>query len=149
MFRAWPSRRARLARSSALQSRLAERRLSGDATLSIRIPTRFERRGYAKRIIGPDGERVVVAPAPARLEDPLIRALAHAWRWKLMLESGGYGSVGELAAAEKVNFSYLCRFLRLTLPEPSMIDRIFEGHEGTETYGGRPVYVGMDSFAAS
>jgi len=112
---------------------IAERRLSGGDALTIRIPMRFERRGYAKRIIGPDGERVVAAPAPAGLEDPLIRALARAWRWKRMLDSGGYSSVGELAAAEKVNFSYLCRFLRLTLLEPAVIDRILEGQEGTET----------------
>ena len=113
---------------------IPERRLSGDGdALTIRIPMRFERRGYAKRIIGPDGERVVVAPAPAGLEDPLIRALARAWRWKRMLESGGYGSVGELAAAEKVNFSYLCRFLRLTLLEPGVIDQVLEGREGAET----------------
>ena len=113
---------------------IAERRLSGDGdALTIRIPMRFERRGYAKRIIGPDGERIMVAPAPAGLEDPLIRALARAWRWKRMLESGGYGSVGELAAAEKVNFSHLCRFLRLTLLEPAVIDRILEGRGRAET----------------
>ena len=113
---------------------IAERRLSGDGdALTIRIPMRFERRGYAKRIIGPDGERVVAAPAPAGLEDPLIRALARAWRWKRMLDSGGYSSVGELAAAENVNFSYLCRFLRLTLLEPATIERILEGRERAET----------------
>ena len=54
-----------------------------------------------------------------------------------MLEGGEYGSIEELARAEKINPSYLARVLRLTLLAPEITesildgDRIRRGHPGT------------------
>ena len=59
----------------------------------------------------------------------LIKALARAHRWETKLESGEYASVTELAAAEKVNQSYLCRILRLTLLAPDIVERILDGRQ--------------------
>ncbi len=96
-------------------------------TLSVRIPMTFAPRGGRKRIVGPDGEPVLPAARPVGLDDPLIRALARAWRWKRMLESGGYASIAELAAAEKVNFSLMCRTLRLTMMAPGKVEAVLAG----------------------
>jgi len=41
--------------------------------------------------------------------------LRRAYRWKRMLESGEFNSISDLAAAEKINHSYVRRILRLTL----------------------------------
>lgn len=111
---------------------IAEKRMSDSGeTLSVRIPMRFEPRGGRKRIIGPGGEPIVAdAPMPSRVDDVLIRALAKAWRWKRMLEGGRFASIGDLAAAEKVNFSYLCRVLKLSLMPPSMVEAILDGRQG-------------------
>jgi hypothetical protein len=49
-----------------------------------------------------------------------------------MLESGEYASVTELAAAEKINQSYLCRVLRLTLLAPKMAEAILDGRPPPE-----------------
>jgi hypothetical protein len=107
---------------------IAETHLSRDGeTLTVRLPMTLQPRGSRKRIIGPDGEPVTTAPVIAGLESPVVRALARAWRWKRMLEGGGYGSVGDLAAAEKVNHSYLCRMLRLALLEPEVVEVIVAG----------------------
>ena len=46
-----------------------------------------------------------------------------------MLESGEYSSLTELAAAEKINLSYLSRVLRLTLLAPEIIEVILEGRQ--------------------
>jgi hypothetical protein len=46
--------------------------------------------------------------------------LARAHRWQGMLEGGEYGSIEELARAEKINPSYLARVLRLTLLAPEI-----------------------------
>jgi len=43
-----------------------------------------------------------------------------------VIESGEYASVTELAKAEKVNQSYACRMLRLTLLSPSIIKIILD-----------------------
>jgi hypothetical protein len=48
----------------------------------------------------------------------MIKAIACAFRWRPQLEEGQYGSVVELAEAEKINKSYVSRILRLSLLAP-------------------------------
>jgi hypothetical protein len=50
-----------------------------------------------------------------------------AHRWQHMLESGEYRSIAELAAAERINASYLARVLRLTLLSPNVVEAILGG----------------------
>jgi hypothetical protein len=69
----------------------------------------------------------VFSTDPARTDNAVIKALARAHRWKRIIESAGYGSVAELAAREKINQSYLCRILRLTLLAPEIAEAILEG----------------------
>jgi hypothetical protein len=56
-----------------------------------------------------------------------VKALARAHRWQGMLDSGEYGSIEELARAERINPSYLARVLRLTLLAPEIVDAILDG----------------------
>jgi hypothetical protein len=46
-----------------------------------------------------------------------------------MLESDRYPSIRALAEAEKVNESYLCRMLRLTLHAPYVVEVIANGDQ--------------------
>jgi hypothetical protein len=66
----------------------------------------------------------------------LVRALARAHRWKDMLESGSFSSITELAEAERVNRSYLCRMLRLTLLAPEITSNILDGASGESELNG-------------
>jgi hypothetical protein len=66
------------------------------------------------------GRRVVVDSA-------IVKALGRAHRWKAMLESGEYASLTELARAEKINLSYLCRVLRLTILAPDIAEALLNG----------------------
>ena len=59
----------------------------------------------------------------------LVKALARAHRWNRLLESGRYGSAAHLAAAEKINPSYVSRVLRLTLLAPDIVEGIVEGRQ--------------------
>jgi hypothetical protein len=43
-----------------------------------------------------------------------------------MLEDGDFGGITELAAAEKIDRSYLCRVLRLTLVAPDLVKAIMD-----------------------
>ena len=58
-----------------------------------------------------------------------MKALARAHRWQRMLESGECASITELAAAEKIDRSYLCRVLRLTLLAPELVEAIMGGRQ--------------------
>ena len=46
-----------------------------------------------------------------------------------MLETGRYGTIDELAAAEKVNSSCVSRLLRLTLLAPDIVAAILDGRQ--------------------
>ncbi|WP_318987433.1 hypothetical protein [Falsiroseomonas ponticola] len=59
----------------------------------------------------------------------LVKAAARAFRWRRMMEAGRYGTISELAAAEKINSSYVSRLLRLTLLAPDIVDAILDGRQ--------------------
>jgi hypothetical protein len=103
----------------------AESRLDGN-TLVVRIPMRFQRRGGRKRIVAPDGTEIVPVNKP-QPDGTLVKALARAHKWKRMLENGEYGTLAELADAERISRSYVCRVLRLTLLAPEIVERILDG----------------------
>jgi hypothetical protein len=102
-----------------------ETRLDG-STLVVRIPMRFQRRGGRKRIVAPDGSELAPNSKP-QPDGTLVKALARAWRWQRMLESSEYGTLVELADAEGIRRSYVCRVLRLTLLAPDIVERILDG----------------------
>jgi hypothetical protein len=101
--------------------------LDGD-TITVFIPMTWKRRGGRKVIIAPDGSDAW-APAKARPDETLIRALARAHRWNRMLEAGRYRSAQEIADAEKIGRSFVSRLLRLTLLAPDIQEAILEGRQ--------------------
>lgn len=64
-----------------------------------------------------------------KIEHSRGQSLARAHRWQRMLESGECTSITELAAAENVDRSYLCRVLWLTLLAPEIVEAIVEGRQ--------------------
>jgi len=58
-----------------------------------------------------------------------VKALARAFRWRRMMQSGRFGTIDELAAAEKINLSYVSRLLRLTLLAPDIVEAILDGRQ--------------------
>lgn len=96
------------------------------STLSVRVAFSVRKRGGRKLVITPDGK--AERPRP-RIDSALVKALARAHRWQRMLESGRFASIAELAAAEKIDRSYLCRILRLTLLAPEIIEAILNGRQ--------------------
>ena len=101
--------------------------LKGD-TITVFIPMTWKRRGGQKVIIAPHGGDAW-APAKARPDETLIRALARAHRWNRMLEEGKYGSATEIADAEKIGRSFVNRLLRLTLLAPDIQEAILDGRQ--------------------
>jgi hypothetical protein len=100
-------------------------RLEG-TTLVVRIPMRFQHRGGRKCIVAPDGSAIVPTSKP-QPDSTLVKALARAWRWQRMLECGAYGTLSELADADGIRLSYICRVVRLTLLAPEIVERILDG----------------------
>ncbi|MEZ0083780.1 hypothetical protein [Bradyrhizobium japonicum] len=99
---------------------------SGGRTMVVSIPISFRRQGGRKRVVTPANAEAWSLPKP-QVDNTLIKAVVRAHRWRNMLESNLFGSVRELAKAEKINESYLCRVLRLTLLSPVITEAILNG----------------------
>ena len=112
---------------------MTDARLSADGrTLTVSVPMTFTKRGGRKLVISPDGASSW-APPRRRIDNAMVKALARAFRWRKMLETGAYGTVEEIAAAEKINASYVSRVLRLTLLAPDIVEAILDGRQPVET----------------
>ena len=97
-------------------------------TITIRVPLTLKKRGGRKLIITPGGMEAKVK-AETSGDPSLVKALARAFRWRGLLESGAFATIQELAAAEKINPSYISRMMRLTLLAPDMVEAILDGRQ--------------------
>ena len=91
-------------------------------TMTLHIPFRVVKRGGRKEMQVPDN-----VVQPRRTDNALIKALARAFRWKRMLDSGEFATIAELAEREGIAPSYMTRVLRLTLLGPNIVDAILDG----------------------
>jgi hypothetical protein len=66
------------------------------------------KRGGRKLVISPDGVSTAASSRP-RVDNTMVKALARAFRWRKLMETGVYGTAEEIAAAEKINASYVGR----------------------------------------
>jgi hypothetical protein len=93
-------------------------------TLTVIIPLAVKPRGGRKAIITPS-----VMEVESWHDITLIKAVARAFRWLRMLEIGRFATITELAAAEKINASYVSRILRLALLAPEVVEAILDGRQ--------------------
>jgi len=96
-------------------------------TITIHVPFNIAKRGGRKELILPTS-----APVQRKMNDALVKALARAFRWKRMLESGEFVTIGDLASKEGIGPSYVTRVIRMTLLAPDIIEAIVEGQQGPE-----------------
>lgn len=93
-------------------------------TVTLHVPFRLVKRGGRKEMHLPADAQV-----RRKIDDTLIKALARAFRWKKMLESGEFATVGELAEREKIAPPYLTRVLRLAQLAPDLVESILDGRQ--------------------
>jgi len=96
------------------------------ALLTVHVPMAFRKRGGRKLMLAPSGTEIPLLRGMG-VDSAFVKAIARAHRWKRLLESGAYASITELAEAEKINQSYLCRVLRLSLLAPDVVEGAVNG----------------------
>ena len=95
--------------------------------LTVRVPLAARKqRGGRKLVLTPGGAMNL---GVSGADSTLVKALARAFRWRRMMEAGRYGTLNELAAADKINSSYVSRLLRLTLLAPGIVEAILDGRQ--------------------
>lgn len=96
-------------------------------TVTLHVPFRVVKRGGRKEMQLPEGVK-----QPRRTDNTLVKALARAFRWKQLLESGEFTTIAELAEREGIAPSYMTRVLRLTLLAPDVVEAILDGAQVPE-----------------
>jgi hypothetical protein len=96
-------------------------------TMTLHVPFRVVKRGGRKEMQLPEG-----AAQKCRADSTLVKALARAFRWKRMLETGEFATIAELAEREGIAQSYMTRLLRLTLLAPDIVETILDGRQAPE-----------------
>jgi hypothetical protein len=91
-------------------------------TVTLHLPFRIVRRGGRKEMQLPEG-----AAQSRRIDITLVKALARAFRWKRMLETGEFATIAELAKREGIAAPYLTRTMRLTQLAPDLVESILDG----------------------
>jgi hypothetical protein len=105
-------------------------KLSDDGrTVTVRVPISIRRRGGRKLVLAPDGAEITAAPVTRHVDNAMVKAVARAFRWREMLESGTLATIAEIANAEKINETYVGRVLRLTLLAPGLVEAILNGRQ--------------------
>ena len=65
-----------------------------------------------------------VGEPPPRVDNDMVKALARAFRWRKMLDTGAHATLEDLARAKGVHATYVSRVLRLTLLAPDIVETI-------------------------
>ena len=97
-------------------------------TLTVYVPFRIRKRGGRKVMVMPSE----TSAARQTVDNTMVKALARAFRWKRMLESGEFTTIAELAAKEGLAVSYLARVLRLVQLAPEIVEAIVAGRQPSE-----------------
>jgi hypothetical protein len=96
-------------------------------TITVHVPFSLVKRGGRKEMVLP-----VDRSTPRQTDDTLVKALARAFRWKRMLDTGEFSTVSELAHKEGISTTYLARIFRLTLLAPEIVEGVLDGKHKTE-----------------
>jgi hypothetical protein len=103
------------------------KRNNAEQTVTVRVPLSIRQRGGRKLVIGPHSVQPSnAAIADCHLDNALIKAIARAFRWRDLLESGQYSTIRKIAAADSINETYVGRILRLSLLAPDLVERALE-----------------------
>ena len=95
--------------------------------VTLHVPFRVVKRGGRKEMQLPEGVK-----QPRRTDNTLVKALARAFRWKRLLESGEFATIAELAEREGIAPTYMTRVLRLTLLAPDIVEAVLDGKQRPE-----------------
>jgi len=90
-------------------------------------PIPFKQRGRRKTIISPNAESVEMHVKKPGTNSVLINAIAKAFYWAHLINTGVVKSGSEIAGKEGVEVSSVNELLRLTLLDPTIIENILTG----------------------
>ena len=98
------------------------------AVLTTDIAMKFRIRGGKTVMVLPDGSRALERK-DAIVDSTMVTIIARGHRWHRLLSDGAYPTIEDLAAAEKINPSYVSRVTRLAFLSPVITEAILDGRQ--------------------
>lgn len=93
-------------------------------TITVHAPFSLVKRGGRKEMVLP-----VDRSTPRQTDDTLVKALARAFRWKRMLDTGEFSTIADLAQRERIAAPFLTRTMRLAQLAPDLVEAILDGRQ--------------------
>lgn len=115
------------------QARSNTAKLDGGIKLTTFIPVRFVRHKARKVVVEPTTPRRMATPLnpgqPMSVDANLMAALAKAFFWQELIDSGRVKNMTELAKAEKVGLARMQKMLKLARLAPDIVEDIARGRQ--------------------
>lgn len=103
--------------------------VAGNGNLQVHILMIIRRMRGRKQVIAPQALDGEIPEAAEPVQAAVIQALARAFSWSEILETGQVKSISELARTLNVDGSYVTRILKLTTLAPEIVEDIINGEE--------------------
>lgn len=103
--------------------------VAANGNLQIHIPMLIRRMRGRKQVIAPQALDGEIPEGAESVQAAVVQALARAFSWAAILESGQVQSISELARNLEVDGSYVTRILKLTTLTPDIVEAIINGEE--------------------
>ena len=101
--------------------------------LTTFIPVRFVRHKASKVVVEPTTPGRMASPLnpsrPTSVDEDLMAALAKAFFWQEMLDTGRVTNMTELAKAEKMGLARMQKMLKLARLAPDIVEEIARGRQ--------------------
>jgi hypothetical protein len=108
-------------------------RLDEGIKLTTFIPVRFVRHKARKVVVEPTMPGRMASPLnpgrPTSVDENLMAALAKAFFWQEMLDTGRVKNMTELAKAEKMGLARMQKMLKLARLAPDIVEEIARGRQ--------------------
>jgi hypothetical protein len=105
--------------------------MSQAASITVRVPLKIGRKAGQKTVVMPVPREATEDVQATRSDPALLKALARAFRYQKLLDEGLYGSITEMACAERIERGYLGSLLRLTLLAPHIVEALLNSNQPT------------------
>lgn len=102
-----------------------ETALAEEEIIDIFVPIEIKRKRGVAIIIEP--KNITREEGLQHFDDKMIKTIARAYKWRIMVDEGQVKSLAEIAEKENITASYVSRVFNLNFLSPKIVGRILDG----------------------
>lgn len=99
--------------------------MTNDDTINIFIPMEIKKRGGAAMIIMP--KNVDPEEYQKCFDDRMIKSIARAYKWKIMIDKEEVESLADIARKENLSTGFVSKIFNLNFLSPKVVERVLKG----------------------